>query len=394
MAHEVKLVEQSILIDAGLATIDNFANPVEWPQISFEICGKSLSEVDPHERHPYSVPSAPYIDEPLFPVLVNNQPAEDAVFEQPPANNRGTPDHKRKRGPEEGEASELQLAISDEQPGSQKRRRVMKKEIPSQPPAEIKGTSGYKRKRGSEGDDHGQPPLATPEGQPGPQKRRRMIGKEIQSQPPVSSRPAPAGVASGSKRKRRSDMDCEAQPVPDEPEAKKRKVVREEITAANVASRRDRRTRTRHSSRAKPAALRESSQQRMQPSPTTLTPRVTRARRRQLSGADAQLLQLGQDGRADVQVQTDRIQRDAPEAATERPRHRRSAGTKTRGRVQPATSLYIQVSPIFEGRVQPVTFLNPIAARRDWKADKLACEACVPVILTGSGAAGDSLVGQ
>ncbi|KAF3768451.1 hypothetical protein M406DRAFT_71458 [Cryphonectria parasitica EP155] len=359
MAHEVKLVEQDILVDAGLATINDLMNPAVYPQIPFEILGKSLSEVDPRERLWSSGPFAPY-DRSPSPVLANSQPAEeDAAPDQPPpppAHNRGgILEHKRKRGSEEegdGDDKAPPLAISEEQPGPQKRKRrritTGKETAPQPPAAETGGTRGYKRKRGSEeGDDHAAPPpppATAPAGQPGPQKRRRMMmGKEIQPQPQPQPQP-PAGTASGSKRKRRPDTACEApQPVPDGPEAKKRKVVareeeeeEERTTAADAASsKRDRSTLTRQqSSRARPAAPRESPQRRVQPPPPLLptapAARITRARRRQLSGADAQLLQLGQHGRAETQVQT--MARPGRELGQSR-RHQNPSNSRYQGAV-------------------------------------------------------------
>lgn len=112
----------------------------------------------------------------------------------------------------------------------------------------------------------------------------------------------------------------------DGPQVKKKKVFQKGAIAAIASSRIERSDKAQDSSHMGVSALQKDSQQCMQaPSIGSigLVSRVTRARGRQLSGANSQLLQLGHDGRVGMQGTTAGARGDALGIATARRiRHR------------------------------------------------------------------------
>lgn len=283
----VRFIERCIRLENGRPEPSDLPNPVERPQVVYPP-GKSLSEIDEYEPGPSS------------PIL-RCRPEDDEYDTEPSfqspildLNLQSVSMHKRSSLPDEDGGLEQPLA---------KRRRTDTNlvTLPAGP-----GTSVHKRKRVQDG-NLDEPQVAREQARAGPKKRKTD----------THSRPSLAGVTSCSKRKRVSGPD-EAQEYEVQASqpgrrvlgAKRRRVDEETITN-DAAGRRDRN----HTRTARDKAI------------VTSSPRVTRARRRQLSGEDAQLFQLGQRGQLDLQEQACETQGQATEAAAGRPRRRRSPAT-------------------------------------------------------------------
>ncbi|ROW13788.1 hypothetical protein VPNG_03643 [Cytospora leucostoma] len=303
----VRSIEQDIRIENGQPEPGDLPNRVYSPPVVYPP-GKSLSEISDYEPGPNSpIPrirpeDEEYIDWPGFrEYLPGTQPESQHSQHSPP------PVRKRSSPPAEDG--------SLKQPA--KRRKT--DSTPQIPPAGP-STSGYKRKRVQD-ESPDEPQMAHKQVQAGPKKRKTD----------TYNRPSLASATSGSKRKReaRHDEAHDQEVQASQPVGAKRRRVDATITD-DAAGRRDRKRTTRTA---------------RQNAAVSSSPRITRARRRQLSGKDAQLFQLGQCGQVDLQGQAHEIQEQAAEAATTKTRNTTKPVAKTRATPKPSTNTKASVKP-------------------------------------------------
>ncbi|KAF3768259.1 hypothetical protein M406DRAFT_75484 [Cryphonectria parasitica EP155] len=273
IAHVIMLIEQDIKIDAGLARPEDFERP-RTPPLSISVPGRSLSEV--------SVPPEPFESWAATPPPLPSPPI-DATADPTCAQRDPVP--KRKRDED------------DETPAKKRR---MTQTRPS--------TTRGQRKRGREEEEE-EVTRAT-------RARKRTRRTDMRAQPVAS--PPPARATSGHKRRRRPDDDdahdhetqASQKPGRQGPGPKRRRIVEKTSSDGRGHG-------TGQAAAVAAAAIMSSSS----------SSRVTRARRRQLSGTDTQLLQLGQHGQVDVQEERPASTR--LEAGT-RAKHKIDAATKGR----------------------------------------------------------------
>lgn len=276
MAQRIALIESEIRIENGLAEPRDLPNPVVWPAVVYPP-GKSVSECSEYEPGLYSPIPRGRPEDLEYESQMNWNPIPES-----------TSTRKRSKSP----------AGDDGLEPPAKRCRL---DTTSGIPLAESGASGQKRKRVQ----FDEPQAAREQEQASPKKRKTDRLR----------RPSSSSATSSSKRKRAFNpdeaCDSEVQPSPSGrrvSEAKRRKVGEENGTRnASVGGE------------------------------CNHTPRLTRARRRQLSGKDAQLFQLGEGGQLDLQVQACETEGQVKEAAAGRSRSRRqrssatSNTTKTKG---------------------------------------------------------------
>ncbi|KUI67676.1 hypothetical protein VM1G_03598 [Cytospora mali] len=288
MAETVSFIERCIRIENGQPEPRDLSKPVEWPQVEYPP-GKSLSEIDEYEPGPFSP-------------IPRCRP-EDDEYDFGPRSCSTIPDPHPESTLVRKRSSSSPAEDGALEPPTKRRRRADK--IPEISPAEP-STSGHKRKRLQD---------SIPELQ-GTFEQAQAVFKKRKTD--THNRPSLAGMMSGSKRKRESGPD---EAHDDEVQASqpkrgvlgpKRRRVSEEITTNDAAG-----------GKGCNSTMRTARKKAAVPS----SPRVTRARRRQLSGIDAQLFQLGQRGQADLQGQAHERQGQATEAANDKMRPRRSSAT-------------------------------------------------------------------
>ncbi|KAL7917097.1 hypothetical protein ACQKWADRAFT_307607 [Trichoderma austrokoningii] len=209
---------------------------------------------------------------------------ERSLSENPVISSSAEQSHERPRSGNEMEAPRASLPQKAEPIEIRKRRRLPAEdsalELPSKKQRTDKhpqlstalNTAGYKRKR--DVDEPLDKPSSTGErGQPSDKKRR--LDEEWKTR-------------TSQKRKRGSQQNDEelrvSQPGSEVSETKRRRVSKAEVTKAEQSI--------------QDASTTAGSRRTLA---TTPSPRITRARRQQLSGDDAQLLQLDQRGKPDVQ---------------------------------------------------------------------------------------------
>ncbi|ROW02526.1 hypothetical protein VMCG_06030 [Cytospora schulzeri] len=296
----VRFVERCIRLENGQPEPGDLPNRVQPPPVVYPP-GKSLSEIDEYEPGPFSpIPSRRPEDEEF-----------DRVWQTMRDLNPET-NQMRKRSSSPAEDGAIE-------PPAKRRRTDTKPEIRQAGPS----TSGHKRKRVQDA-NLDEPQVAEEQVQTSPKKRRTN----------THSRRAPTSTTSISKRKRQFDANEAHEHEVQAPSrqgwevsgAKRRRV---DETIPNDAAGRREHSRTTRNAREKTAA--------------TSSPRLTRARRRQLSGQDAQLFQLGQRGQIDPQGQDHEKQAQNAESATDESRRRRSAATKTGPKLSNTTNLNAKV---------------------------------------------------